>query len=142
MLKLLQIALSVFIGSIFLLPQSDVKAQQAMTSSRILTENCGLEINRLCADVRPGTGRTIACIYSHTDKISRLCYLALFSVSRQLEAAMIAFRKAEFECRSSINAHCSGIQPGGGRVMNCLVRNRHRLATKECTDLVNQLRLQ
>ena len=130
--------LTIVFGFYFATNPINVAAQDQ--PSKILIENCLPEINALCTTVKPGDGRTTACLYSQIDKISRICYLALFAVSPRLERAMKSFRKAEFECRSSINAHCSNIEAGGGRILSCLIKNRKKLASESCTKLVNALK--
>ena len=41
---------------------STAHAQRTLTSENVLSENCTPEIASLCNDVRPGQGRTIACL--------------------------------------------------------------------------------
>lgn len=114
------------------------RAQTA--TAKILSENCGPELASVCKTVKPGQARAIACLYSHAEKISKVCYLSLFSVSRQLENAMVGFRKAKFECQSSIDSLCGKVPTGGGRVLNCLLKNKHRIPVPECAKLVNALK--
>ncbi|MGI9571623.1 MAG: cysteine rich repeat-containing protein [Desulfobulbia bacterium] len=53
---------------------------------------------------------------------------------------MAGFRKAKFECQSSIDSLCGTVAPGGGRVLACLQKNKHRIVVPECSKLVNALK--
>ena len=112
----------------------------AQDGAQIIVENCAPEVQEFCSTVRPGQARMAACIYAHADKISQVCYVSLFAVSRQLEQAMVSFRKAKFDCTSDLNQYCSKVPAGGGRKLDCLIKNRITLLDR-CRKIVEQLRI-
>jgi Cysteine rich repeat len=36
-------------------------------------ESCSSELSQYCAEVAPGEGRLLACLYAHGDKLSGQC---------------------------------------------------------------------
>ena len=108
--------------------------------AQVLLENCAPELQEFCSTVRVGQARVVACIYAHADQISQVCYMSLFAVSRQLEQAMVSFRKAKFDCTSDLNQYCSKVPAGGGRKLDCLIKNRVTLLDR-CRKIVEQLRV-
>lgn len=120
--------------------QFSLPASAQDRGAEIVLENCTPELQEFCSTVRVGQARMTACIYAHSDQISQVCYMSLFAVSRQLERAMISFRKAKFDCTSDLNQYCSNVPAGGGRKLDCLIKNRITLLDR-CRKIVEQLRV-
>ena len=56
-------------------PAQDVTAaMQGRLSAQVL-EGCSSELTQHCAEVTPGEGRLLACLYAHGDKLSGQCEL-------------------------------------------------------------------
>ena len=53
-------------------------------------EGCSPELARHCAEVTPGEGRLLACLYAHGDKLSGQCEFALYDAAARLERAINA----------------------------------------------------
>ncbi len=119
---------------------SPLPASAQDRGAQIVLENCAPELQKFCSNVRVGQARIAACIYAHADQISQVCYMSLFAVSRHLEQAMVSFRKAKFDCTSDLNQYCSKVPAGGGRKLDCLIKNRITLLDR-CRKIVEQLRM-
>jgi Cysteine rich repeat len=81
---------------------------------------CNTELARFCAEVAPGEGRLLACLYAHGDKISRRCDYALYNAAARLERAIGAMTHVVSACRAELETHCAGVDMGEGRVAQCL----------------------
>ena len=46
-------------------------------------EACAADVRAVCAGVKPGSGRIVACMRQHTDQLSQVCLQALQSRSGQ-----------------------------------------------------------
>jgi hypothetical protein len=46
-------------------------------------------------------------------------------------------RSAAAACRPDIERYCTGVLPGGGRIISCLAGNRDRL-TPPCEDVLRR----
>ena len=62
---------------------------QAELGEQVL-DGCNTELARFCAEVTPGEGRLLACLYAHGDKLSGQCDYALYNAAVRLERAIDA----------------------------------------------------
>ena len=88
-------------------------------AEQVLT-GCEAEVQDHCAEVTPGEGRLLACLYAHGDKLSGQCEFALYDAAVRLERAVSALTYVAGECRADIQAQCAGVQAGEGRILQCL----------------------
>jgi len=117
------------LGLIFIaLPVSHhASAQQSIPETLVL--GCSKEIVKFCKPVTLGQGRVVACLYSYSDKLSADCAFAMYDASEQYENIMSALRylAKKTSCRSDITSYCKGIPPGGGRIYDCIKKNKATL---------------
>jgi len=88
-----------------------------------VVDGCKKELETYCKEVTPGQGRVLACLYAHGDKLSGKCEYALYDAAAQLERAVAALGYLVNECRDDLEALCSGVPAGQGRLLNCLEKN-------------------
>jgi len=86
-------------------------------------EGCKAEMDKYCAMVTPGEGRVLACLFSYQDKLSNKCEYALYDAAAQLERAVAALTYVVVECDNDLEKFCSTVQPGDGRLKECLDKN-------------------
>jgi hypothetical protein len=96
---------------------------------------CGDDVKKYCSTVTPGEGRLILCMQAHEDKVSEKCDFALFQASRNLDRALDRIDRAADICWSDIEAHCSNVPEGGGRILQCLASQKTSLAPACQTEL-------
>jgi hypothetical protein len=96
---------------------------------------CASEIEQYCSQVVPGNGRLVACFFAHEDKLSGQCQYALYDASAQLEHAVSALNYLASQCKADIDAHCAGIQPGEGLILECLDKKSESVSSK-CTQAI------
>jgi hypothetical protein len=96
----------------------------------IVAEGCKAELEAYCKDVTPGEGRVIACLYAYNDKLSNRCEYALYDASSQLQREVEAMAYAANECRDDLKTYCSNIQPGEGRLLQCLDKNKDKVSAR------------
>jgi hypothetical protein len=99
------------------------------------SEGCRQELTTLCKDVTPGEGRILACLYAFSDKLTPRCEFALYDSIVQLDRTLTNLAYAVSECRDDLKSHCSSIQPGEGRLLDCLNRNADKLSSRCGTAL-------
>lgn len=110
-------------------------AQERLLDS--VARGCEKELTTFCKDVTPGEGRVLACLYAFEDKLSPKCDYALYDAASQLERAVAALSYAVNECRDDLRKFCSDIQPGQGRLLNCLNKNEASVS-KRCKDAMKE----
>ena len=99
---------------------------------------CQKEIDTYCKNVAPGEGRLYACLYAYEDKLSGRCEYALYDVVAQLERAVNALGYVANECRDDLKALCSSIEPGEGRLFDCLEKNEKKVSPR-CRQAVKDV---
>ena len=96
-----------------------------------VAKGCDKELMTYCKDVTPGEGRVLACLYAHEDKLSGKCEYALYDAAVQLERAVNALTYVVNECRDDLTKFCSNIEPGQGRLLQCIEKNDAKVS-KRC----------
>lgn len=98
------------------------------------SQGCQQELSTRCKDVTPGEGRILACLYAFSDKLSPRCEFALYDSIVQLDRTLTNLAYTVSECREDLKSHCAGIQPGEGRLLDCLNRT-DKLSSRCATAL-------
>ena len=95
---------------------NSANAQQNLVET--VANGCKMEIDKHCAEVTPGEGRVLACLYAHGDKLSAKCEYALYDAAVQLERAVAALSYVANECDADLEKLCSSVQAGEGRLLH------------------------
>ena len=82
-----------------------------------------VELEKYCGQVTPGQGRILDCLYAHGDKLSAKCEFALYDSAVRFERAVAALSYAANECDDDLEKYCSSIEPGEGRLLDCLEKH-------------------
>ena len=121
---------SAVIGMVLLLG-GNALAKDRLTEQ--VAKGCEKEIKTYCKEVKPGEGRVLACLFAYEDKLTGRCEYALYDAAVQLERAVNGLTYAANECRADLQTYCSDIEPGKGRVIECLDKNSSKISTR-CKD--------
>ena len=105
-----------------------------------VAKGCEKELNSYCANVTPGEGRILACLYAYGDKLSGQCEYALYDAAVQLERAVAALSYLANECDADLEKYCSSVTPGQGRLIDCLEKNSKNIS-KRCKQAVKDVGL-
>ncbi len=103
-------------------------AQQSLVET--VANGCKEELEKYCANVTPGEGRVLACLYAYGDKLSGRCEYALYDASVQLQRAVAALSYAVNECSSDLKKYCAAVEAGEGRLLECLQKNDARVSNR------------
>ncbi len=121
-------AVGVAVIAVVLLFGGGASAQQSLIDQ--VAKGCEKEIETYCKNVTPGEGRVLACLYAYEDKLSSRCEYALYDAAVQLERAVNALAYAANECRNDLMKFCSGMEPGGGRLLQCIDKNSAQVSQR------------
>lgn len=102
-------------------------------------KGCQTELETYCQTVTPGEGRGLACIYAHSDKLSRQCESALYDSAVEFQNAVNNLNAFVGACKPDIVALCSKVAIGEGRILACLEKNKGKVSAS-CNEARQQVR--
>ena len=105
-----------------------------------VADGCKAELETYCKDVKPGEGRILACLFAHQDKLSGKCEYALYDAAVQLERAVAALAYVVNECADDLDKHCSAVEAGEGRLLECIEKNDKKVSSR-CKDALKEVGL-
>ena len=91
--------------------------------------NCGEDVQQFCIGVRPGGGRLVQCLSSHIDELSAPC-------GNMISAAGRGGAKLRAACDQDLQQFCVGVQPGEGRLVQCLSSHTNELSAA-CGNMIS-----
>ena len=115
------------------IPFSNASAES--TVAEMIQNDCAEELKNYCTTVTPGRGRYAACLYAHNDKISERCGAAFEVGALQLNIILSTVRYVIESCQDDLDEYCEGVEIGGGRVEQCLVKKKDKLQERCLTAL-------
>jgi hypothetical protein len=129
------------------IPGGSALAQQKGPAEAVAQElidtvvnGCKQELKTYCMNVTPGEGRGLACLYAYSDKLSAQCEYALYDAAAQLERAVQTLSYLANECGDDLDKYCANIQPGQGRLLDCLGKNDAKVS-KRCKQALKDTKL-
>ena len=120
-----RILFKTWVGIVIILVAGSLSAQESLLET--VANGCKTEITTYCKDVTPGESRILACLYAYEDKLSGSCEYALYDAATRLERAVAALTYLAKECQDDLQANCSDVKPGEGRLLDCLEKNNDKL---------------
>jgi len=136
-MKKLIMKLSVFCVAVFFAGMA-VAAESGPVET--VVKGCEKEINTYCKAVTPGEGRVLACLYAYGDKLSNRCEYALYDAAAQLQRFITGINYLATECRDDLKRYCSGVQPGEGRLIDCIDKNMEKVSGR-CKQAIQDVKL-
>lgn len=112
--------------------QSDVARlakDKAERSVKKVLKDCEKELNSYCSQVTPGEGRLALCMMAHEDKISDTCFSSIFEFVDGIELGLSNLWRAADVCENDIEKNCASVQPGEGRIAQCLIEKKDMVST-------------
>jgi hypothetical protein len=104
------------------------KVAAAQATFRRITEEfadkCGLDMARLCAEVKPGSGRVLACLVRQQDDLTLSCR----SEVERLQAATERVSAVRAACKADAERLCTGAGAAVGPLVECLQAHRADLS--------------
>ncbi|HXX81072.1 MAG TPA: cysteine rich repeat-containing protein [Thermodesulfovibrionales bacterium] len=90
---------------------------------------CAQDVQKFCPGVEPGGGRIMKCLHEHAGEVSDACKARLQQGKDQVKDKLQS-------CKDDAQKFCKGIQPGGGRIMECLKSHQSELSPA-CQTTIN-----
>ena len=116
------------IGLAALLLASTAGAASAQTLSyaqagALIAKSCGPSIEKFCAKDNLGSGQIQQCLSQHQDQVPAQCFADYSTVVASISKRVAAQQGAFKICENNVRQFCSGVQPGDGNILNCLLES-------------------
>lgn len=82
---------------------------------------CTDDVAKFCKGVRPGGGAIAKCLKENENDLTSACREHISKAKQKLQD----FKEA---CRGDVSNFCKDVQPGGGRILQCLKQNEAKLS--------------
>ncbi len=91
---------------------------------------CAADAKKFCKGVQPGEGRIVKCMREHESELSPACKAKIAEGREEIKEAAEA-------CKQDIQRNCKDVQPGGGRIVQCLKAHESTLSP-QCREKLEQ----
>jgi hypothetical protein len=106
-------------------PACQEKARQDWEKAMEVSADCAEDAKKFCQGIIPGGGRIIACLMSHEAELAPACKThsekARANIHEGIEKLVLG------ACKNDRDKFCKDLEPGEGRILDCLKANRARL---------------
>jgi cysteine rich repeat protein len=82
---------------------------------------CAGDVAKFCPEVQSGGGRIAQCLKQNKEQLSPGCKMHLLKVEELM-------KEVDQACEDDVTKFCSEVQPGGGRIAQCLKQNKKQLS--------------
>jgi len=94
---------------------------------------CAQDIQKLCPGIEPGGGKVMQCLHEHAAEVSDACKVRLQQGKEKVKDKMQS-------CRDDAQKYCKGVQPGEGKIIECLKSCQNELSPA-CQTAINSAHL-
>jgi len=96
---------------------------------------CEADEQLLCPGLPHNSRKSFMCLMAYEANLSNACALGIVEAAMTLEAGMMAIDHSIKACEADADKFCLEVQPGNGRIVQCLVKNEANLAEQCVTAL-------
>jgi phage host-nuclease inhibitor protein Gam len=116
---------------------AECKQKQASFRDQVeeLTEACKDDVQKFCANVEPGAGRIARCLQQNADHLSPQCKAKGEKMLAQRKQRRGEMHDVAQACKPDAERFCADVQPGAGRIAQCLKQHQSELS-EPCTHAV------
>jgi hypothetical protein len=118
-------------------PECKQKRDSFREQMEEVREACEGDVKKFCSGVQPGGGRIARCLQQHRNELSDACRGEGEKMRERGQARRETMRDLQQGCREDVAKFCAGVQPGGGRIAQCLKSHQNELS-QSCTAAIQE----
>jgi hypothetical protein len=96
---------------------------------------CDADAAILCPGLPLNSRNSFMCLMAYEDNLSLSCELGIAEAAMTLEQGLMAIDYSIKSCEADADKFCLDVEPGEGRIVNCLKQNEAKLANQCVTAL-------
>jgi len=95
-------------------------------------KGCDADAELFCPGLKPGSQQALMCMIAYEEKLSDTCKLGIAEAAMSIKMSAAALDYSVQACEADADKYCLDVQPGDGKIINCLKKNEAKL-NKACT---------
>lgn len=101
-------------------------------------KSCKPDVEKFCKEVKPGEGRILRCLKENHENLSGECKQQMAAGMEKMKEKMVdKMKEARETCKEDIEEFCKEVQPGEGRMMQCLKKHEEHIS-KKCQNALQE----
>jgi len=88
---------------------------------------CKADVEKFCKEIKAGEGRILQCLKENHENLSGECKQQMAKAKEKMQEKM---KEIQESCKEDVEEYCKNVQPGEGRIMQCLKKNVDHLSNK------------
>jgi hypothetical protein len=113
------------------------KLSKSAIAVNIEVKSCNADAAILCPGLPLNSKKSFMCLMAYEDNLSIACTLGIVEAAMALEMGMMAIDYSVKACEADADKYCLDVEPGEGRIISCLKKNKSKLK-KECTTALKE----
>lgn len=110
-------------------------AEQNMKAGGLFGDGpCAADFTKFCKEVKPGDEHIMQCMKEHAKDLSPECKADLRQKKEQKNSEG---NQKQSACKEDVEMFCKDVQPGGGRLIQCLKKHSAELSPA-CQDTLKK----
>jgi hypothetical protein len=99
---------------------------------------CRDDMQKYCAEVKPGEGRMKDCMKQHEADLSQGCKDQMVKMTAKMQEKAAEMKKA---CQADLDQYCKDVTPGEGRDIACLHAHNDKISAG-CKGFMKSMRME
>ncbi|NOQ89709.1 MAG: hypothetical protein GQ549_02055 [Gammaproteobacteria bacterium] len=95
--------------------------------------NCNADAAILCPGLSRNSQKSMMCLMAYEDNLSTACKLGIIEAVLIFELGMLEINHSINACEADADKYCLDVEPGAGRIVNCLRENKSKISS-ECSS--------
>ena len=98
-------------------------------------KGCDEDAKKLCPGLEANSQKGFMCMMAYEDKLSDACKLGITEAAMAIKMGAAAIDYSVRACEADADKYCLDVQPGEGRLLNCIKANESKVSEQCITAL-------
>ncbi len=100
-------------------------------------KGCDEDIKEHCDGLGNNAQKIFMCLAAYEDQLSLECKTGILEAAMSVRMGAAAIEYSIFACEADADKHCLDVEPGEGRLINCIKANEDEVS-KECITALKE----
>lgn len=100
-------------------------------------KGCDADAKKFCKGLDPKSEKAFMCMMAYEDKLSMQCKQGMADAALSVRRGIAALNYSIKACEADADKYCLKTQPGEGRLVACIKKNKSKLS-KQCISALKE----